>query len=125
MSKLYDCDGFCVHGAFKAATECIAQDGKVYPIQEGSFIALNEAQQLHLDGLINVHDKCYDWKASLDKKDKPTGKGVLRIFPSIAQQWKNQMKGTYTRPKTFITQDPDDLNSTERARVLDSFLNKH
>tara|TARA_R110002051_G_scaffold295615_1_gene361439 strand:+ start:577 stop:951 length:375 start_codon:yes stop_codon:yes gene_type:complete len=124
MSKLYDCDGFCVHGAFKAATKCVAQDGKVYPIREGSLIALNEAQQLHLDGSINVHDKCYDWKP-VKRSEKPTGKGALQIFPSIAQQWKNQMKGIYTRPKTFITQDPNDLNSTERARILDSFLNKH
>lgn len=127
MDKLFDCEGFLVFGAFGKAKECIAKDGTKYPFKEGfaKQSQLNEAQILHNEGIINVHDPCYDWRTNLDKKGLKLDSGTLRVFPSIAQQWKNQMKGVYVRPTNYITKNPDQLSVESYERLLSDTLSKH
>jgi hypothetical protein len=50
---------------------------------------------------------------------------MLNVFPSIAQQWKNQMKGKYIKPKTYMTDNPDKMGEDKYWEVLKSYLTKH
>ena len=92
MSKLYDRDGFCVFGTQPKATTLVVNE-QVYLIVDRSRNQnnLNEVQQLHMQGVLNVHDPCVHWRVVTDKKGNATDRGILKVFPSIAQQWKNQM----------------------------------
>ena len=126
MSKLYDRDGFCVFGTQPAATTLVANE-QVYLIvdRRRNQDNLNEAQQLHMEGMLNVHDPYVDWRAVTDKKGKATDKGMLNVFPSIAQQWKNQMKGKYIKPKTYMTDNPDKMGEDKYWEVLKSYLERN
>ena len=125
MSKLYDRDGFCVFGTQPAATTLVANE-QVYLIvdRRRNQDSLNEVQKMHCDGLIDVHQPNYDWRPVMDKKGKPTDKGMLKVFPTIAQQWKNQMKGVYITPKTFVTDNPDRMGEDQYHEVLKSYLER-
>ena len=125
MNKLYDHDGFCVFGTQPAATTLVVNE-QVYLIVDRSRNQknLNDAQEMHKDGLLNVHDKCYDWRAVTDKKGNETDKGILKVFPSIAQQWKNQIKGKYVKPYTYSTVNPNKLDTDQYLTTLKSYTER-
>lgn len=127
MSKLYDRDGFCVFGTGAKATQLVVKD-RVYLIVDRSSRQndLNEVQRMHLKGEHDVHAKCVDWRAVTDKKGNSTGKGVVKVFPSIAQQWKNQMKGRYVKPTSYNTNtDPDKVGEEEYWKTIKFYAEKH
>ena len=59
-----------------------------------------------------------------DKKGNETDKGILKVFPSIAQQWKNQIKGKYVKPYTYSTVNPNKLDTDQYLTTLKSYTER-
>ena len=115
MRKLVDRDGFVVAGCWEKATNLVVKD-KVYLIVDRTHQDknLNEVQQLHKKGELNVHDPV--WHHFPATKEQP--QGMLKVFPSIAQQWKNQMNKKYIKPHTHKL---DNVDSSKFHVILSKY----
>ena len=115
MRKLVDREGFVVAGCWEKATTLVVKD-KVYLIVDRTHQDknLNEVQQLHSKGELNVHDPVWHhFPATKEQRQ-----GMLKVFPSIAQQWKNQMNKKYIKPHSHML---DSIDSSKFNVILSKY----
>ena len=133
MTKLYDHDGFCVFGTQPKATQLIVKDRLYTIVDKSNNKEMNDVQKMHVTGQIDVHAKCIDWRSVISHPLKGGNKyndfhvkGNLKVFPSIAQQWKNQMKGRYVKPTSYSTStDPKAVSEQEYLETIKFYSEKH
>lgn len=104
MQKLVDKDGFVVCGCWEKATTLVVND-KLYLMVDRTENQkkLNDTQMRHKNKEISVHDPVWYHFP----KGKENKRGVLKVFPSIAQQWKNFMNKKYVKPHTYPLDNVD------------------